>query len=125
MRTLGKGSFGRVKEALHVISGERIAIKILEKAKIKKDEDLMRVRREIDILKRVRHPNIIQLYEVCLTHPGHRNEQIFLLRYGVRRERRLIGLHRIEGKVNCSHQAIRRRVLQVLLPTGELDKISS
>lgn len=64
MRTLGKGSFGRVKEALHVISGEKIAIKILEKAKIKKDEDLMRVRREIDILKRVRHPNIIQLYEV-------------------------------------------------------------
>lgn len=64
MRTLGKGSFGRVKEALHVISGERLAIKILEKAKIKKDEDLMRVRREIDILKRVRHPNIIQLYEV-------------------------------------------------------------
>ena len=64
MRTLGKGSFGRVKEALHVISGEKIAIKILEKSKIKKEEDLMRVRREIDILKRVRHPNIIQLYEV-------------------------------------------------------------
>lgn len=67
MRTLGKGSFGKVKEALHVISGEKIAIKILEKDKIKKEEDLMRVRREIEILKRVRHPNIIQLYEVIET----------------------------------------------------------
>lgn len=34
LRTLGKGSFGKVKEALHVKSGEKIAIKILEKARI-------------------------------------------------------------------------------------------
>lgn len=67
LRTLGKGSFGKVKEALHVISGEKIAIKILEKEKIKKDEDLQRIRREIEILSRVRHPNIIQLYEVIET----------------------------------------------------------
>lgn len=64
LRTLGKGSFGKVKEALHVISGEKIAIKILEKDKINKEDDLLRIRREIDILRRVRHPNIIQLYEV-------------------------------------------------------------
>lgn len=61
---MGKGSFGKVKEALHVISGEKIAIKILEKDKINKEDDLLRIRREIDILRRVRHANIIQLYEV-------------------------------------------------------------
>lgn len=66
LRTLGKGSFGKVKEALHVISGEKIAIKILEKDKINKEDDLLRIRREIDILRRARHPNIIQLYEVGL-----------------------------------------------------------
>jgi 5'-AMP-activated protein kinase catalytic alpha subunit len=64
---LGKGSFGKVKEARHVISGEKLAIKILEKEKLKKEEDLVRIRREIDILSRVRHPNIIQLYEVIET----------------------------------------------------------
>lgn len=67
MRTLGKGSFGKVKLALHTPSGEKIAIKILEKEMIKKDEDLMRIRREIKILSQVRHPNIVQLYEVIET----------------------------------------------------------
>lgn len=67
MRTLGKGSFGKVKLALHTPTGEKIAIKILEKDMIKKDEDLMRIRREIKILSQVRHPNIIQLYEVVET----------------------------------------------------------
>lgn len=59
MRTLGKGSFGKVKLAMHTLSGEKLAIKILEKDMIKKDEDLMRVRREIDILSKVKHQNII------------------------------------------------------------------
>ena len=49
LRTLGRGSFGKVKEALHVLSGEKIAIKILEKARIKKEEDLVRIKREIKI----------------------------------------------------------------------------
>lgn len=59
LRNLGKGSFGKVKEALHVKSGEKIAIKILEKSRIKKEDDLLRIRREINILSKVRHPNII------------------------------------------------------------------
>lgn len=59
LKTLGKGSFGKVKEALHVLSGEKIAIKILEKARILKKEDLVRIKREIEILKKVHHPNII------------------------------------------------------------------
>jgi len=64
LRTLGKGSFGKVKEAMHVKSGEKIAIKILEKSRIKREDDLLRIRREISILGKVNHPNIIQLYEV-------------------------------------------------------------
>lgn len=46
------------------MSDEKIAIKILEKARIKKDDDLVRIKREINILTKVHHPNIIQLYEV-------------------------------------------------------------
>ena len=43
-----------------------MAIKILEKDKIKDQSDVERVTREIHILKIVRHPNVIQLYEVSL-----------------------------------------------------------
>ena len=41
-----------------------VAIKILEKAKIETAADVTRVQREISILRKLRHPNIIQLYEV-------------------------------------------------------------
>jgi len=43
---------------------EKVAIKILEKEKIQDDSDIERITREIQILKLIRHPNIIQLYEV-------------------------------------------------------------
>ena len=64
LRTLGKGSFGKVKEALHVKTGQKLAIKILEKDRIKSEDDKTRVRREIEIHSRLLHPNITQLYEV-------------------------------------------------------------
>ena len=41
-----------------------MAIKILEKEKIKDHADLERINREITILKKVRHPNVVQLYDV-------------------------------------------------------------
>ena len=50
-----------------MITGEKVAIKILEKDKIRDQSDVERVTREIHILKIVRHPNVIQLYEVSLT----------------------------------------------------------
>jgi len=52
----------KVKEAIHVITGEKVAIKILEKSRISEVADVERVTREIHILKLIRHPNIIQLY---------------------------------------------------------------
>jgi len=39
-------------------------VKILEKEKIQDVSDVERVAREIHILKLIRHPHIIQLYEV-------------------------------------------------------------
>lgn len=42
-------------------------MKILEKDKIKDKKDVERITREIKILKKVRHPNIIQLYEVSMS----------------------------------------------------------
>ena len=43
---------------------KKVAIKILEKQKIIEYGDLERVTREIQILKKVKHPNIIQLYQI-------------------------------------------------------------
>ncbi len=45
----------------------QVAIKILEKDKIVDVADVERVSREIHILKIVRHPNVVQLYEIIET----------------------------------------------------------
>lgn len=69
-KTVGKGTFGEVKLATHVLTGEKVAIKVLEKAKISKEEDFNRVVREIQVLKMLNHPNIVKLLEVLDT-PHH------------------------------------------------------
>jgi 5'-AMP-activated protein kinase catalytic alpha subunit len=50
-----------------LLTGEPVAIKILEKARIIDISDVERVTREIHILKLIRHPNIVQLYEIIET----------------------------------------------------------
>ena len=59
--------FGQVFIASHILTGENVAIKILNKAEIISADDIERVFMEIRILKKVRHPNIIQLYEIIET----------------------------------------------------------
>ena len=66
-KTIGKGTFGKVKLGVHNLTGEKVAVKILEKDKIQDVNDVERVAREIHILKMIRHPNIIQLYEIIET----------------------------------------------------------
>ena len=48
-----------MREGIHQLTQERVAIKILEKDKILEKADITRVMREIHILKIVRHPNIV------------------------------------------------------------------
>jgi len=66
-KTLGIGAFGKVKLAHHLPTGQKVAIKILNKGKIKHMEMAEKVRREINILKMCTHPHIIRLYEVIDT----------------------------------------------------------
>jgi serine/threonine protein kinase len=58
-KTIGQGTFGKVRLGTHVLTQEKVAIKILEKDKIKEQADISRVMREIQIIKIVRHPNIV------------------------------------------------------------------
>ena len=71
---LGKGSFGQVRRSKHIETGEFVAMKILEKNRMKKQSDVERVQREIAILMKVHHPNIVQLYEVI-----ENQDQVFLV----------------------------------------------
>ncbi|XP_073018905.1 SNF1-related protein kinase catalytic subunit alpha KIN10-like [Primulina eburnea] len=67
-KTLGIGSFGKVKIADHALTGHKVAIKILNRKKIKNMDMEEKVRREIKILRLFMHPHIIRLYEVVETH---------------------------------------------------------
>ena len=64
IKTIGEGTFGKVKLSIHLPTKEYVAIKILEKSKIQEKEELIRIEREIKYLKMLNHPNIIQIYEV-------------------------------------------------------------
>jgi 5'-AMP-activated protein kinase, catalytic alpha subunit len=66
-KTLGIGAFGKVKLGVHTITGQKVAVKILNKHKIKHLEMAEKVKREINILKLCTHPHIIRLYEVIDT----------------------------------------------------------
>ena len=61
LKQLGKGGYGKVYEVKNIKTGEIRACKHLSKLNIK---NLEKFRREIEILKKMDHPNIIKLYEV-------------------------------------------------------------
>ena len=63
-KKLGQGTFGIVVLAKHEITGENVAIKILDKDKIVRESDKTRLEREIRIMKNMYHNNIVQLYQV-------------------------------------------------------------
>ena len=62
--TLGQGTFGTVIKASHQIAGEKVAIKVLEKRKMQQADDIERVGREIQILKQLKHPHVVRLWEI-------------------------------------------------------------
>ncbi|XP_012449453.1 CBL-interacting serine/threonine-protein kinase 23 isoform X3 [Gossypium raimondii] len=63
-RTLGEGSFAKVKFAKNIEAGENVAIKIVDKEKVLKHKMIGQIKREISTMKLIRHPNVIRMYEV-------------------------------------------------------------
>jgi serine/threonine protein kinase len=60
-KKIGQGTFATVRLATHIKTNEIVAIKILDKEKMK-EIDKIRSNREIKILKKIRHRNIVHLY---------------------------------------------------------------
>lgn len=66
-KLLGHGTFAKVYHAKNIKTNENVAIKIIDKEKVLKIGMIAHIKREISILRRVRHPNIVQLFEVMAT----------------------------------------------------------
>ena len=63
-KTLGQGTFGKVKLGIYLPNKEKVAIKILEKSRIIEKDDEIRVKREFDMLALFNHPNVILVAEI-------------------------------------------------------------
>ncbi|KAG2858463.1 hypothetical protein PC113_g9785 [Phytophthora cactorum] len=67
-KPLGEGNFSRILEATHKATGEKFALKVIEKQRIKRlrlrhQNIFNEINMEKDVLNRLRHPNIIRLYQ--------------------------------------------------------------
>lgn len=77
LQTLGEGEFGKVKLGVHQMYGEEVAVKLIRRDRVphtsaahpaapeeRESQRLSKIDREIQVLRSVRHPNIVRLYEV-------------------------------------------------------------
>ncbi|XP_038569431.1 maternal embryonic leucine zipper kinase [Micropterus salmoides] len=70
--TIGSGGFAKVKLGRHILTGEKVAIKIMNKKDL--GEDLPRVKVEIEAMKNLSHQHVCRLYHVIET-----STQIFMV----------------------------------------------
>jgi len=66
-RKLGQGNFAKVYHARDLRTGDSVAIKVIDKEKVLKVEVRVQIMREISIMRKVKHPNVLCLYEVLAT----------------------------------------------------------
>jgi len=61
-KMLGQGTFAKVYHARNMKTLESVAIKVIDKEKVMKVGLIDQIKREISVMKLVRHPNIVQQY---------------------------------------------------------------
>jgi serine/threonine protein kinase len=67
-KTIGEGSFAKVRLGYHLITQQMVAVKVINKREVLKRNYLRaNLRREACMMQRMQHPHIIQLYEVMET----------------------------------------------------------
>ncbi|CAG8493151.1 15645_t:CDS:2 [Funneliformis mosseae] len=60
-KTLGSGTYGSVKEATKITTGHKVAIKVIDKKKVKHQESM--VKQEMEILSRLDHRNVVKFFD--------------------------------------------------------------
>ncbi|XP_077215026.1 CBL-interacting serine/threonine-protein kinase 14-like [Tasmannia lanceolata] len=76
-KLLGCGAFAKVYHARNIETGQSVAIKSISKKKIMRGGLVAHVKREISIMRRLRHPHIVKLFEVLAT----RSKIFFVMEY--------------------------------------------
>ncbi|KAF7119807.1 hypothetical protein RHSIM_Rhsim13G0061200 [Rhododendron simsii] len=66
-KLLGCGAFAKVYHARNIATGQSVAVKVINKNKIAGTNLMSNVKREISIMRRLRHPHIVKLFEVLAT----------------------------------------------------------
>lgn len=66
-RVLGHGNFAKVYHGRNLATNESVAIKVIKKEKLKKERLVKQIKREVSVMKLVRHPHIVELKEVMAT----------------------------------------------------------
>ncbi|XP_043696235.1 CBL-interacting serine/threonine-protein kinase 21 [Telopea speciosissima] len=66
-RTIGEGTFAKVKLALDTVTKQHVAVKIIDKQMVMDNKLMEQVKREISTMKLLHHPNIVRIYEVTAT----------------------------------------------------------
>ena len=62
-KVLGTGSFGKVRSAVHKLTGQRVAIKSYERRKVQDLSHWKRIEQEVRLMKRLNHQNIVRMFE--------------------------------------------------------------
>eukprot|EP00002_Diphylleia_rotans_P009563 TRINITY_DN19953_c0_g1_i1.p1 TRINITY_DN19953_c0_g1~~TRINITY_DN19953_c0_g1_i1.p1 ORF type:complete len:430 (-),score=116.06 TRINITY_DN19953_c0_g1_i1:259-1548(-) len=66
-KTLGEGTFGKVKQATDSETGKKFAVKVIDRALVQRENMIENVRKEIMIMKKIRHRNVINMVDVMMS----------------------------------------------------------
>uniref|UniRef100_A0A0D3F1H5 non-specific serine/threonine protein kinase n=1 Tax=Oryza barthii TaxID=65489 RepID=A0A0D3F1H5_9ORYZ len=66
-RTIGAGTFAKVRLAVDADTGATVAVKVIDKRMVIRNNLMYQVKREITAMKLLNHPNIVKIYEVIAT----------------------------------------------------------
>ncbi|NXY24787.1 HUNK kinase, partial [Atrichornis clamosus] len=119
-RKLGEGSFAKVREGLHVLTGEKVAVKVIDKKRAKKDTYVTKnLRREGQIQQMIRHPNIAQLLDILETENSY-----YLNSYYLVMELCPGGnlMHKIYEKKRLEEHEARKYIRQLILAVEHLHR---
>ncbi|CAA0808857.1 CBL-interacting serine/threonine-protein kinase 9 [Striga hermonthica] len=65
-RTLGEGTFAKVKFATNTQTGDHVAVKIIDRDRVLRHKMVEQIKREISTMKMIKHPNVLSLFEVVM-----------------------------------------------------------